>query len=329
MADKILDTVLLLALPASGKSEVRKYLRQLPPDECRKDFHMGPTTQLDDFPYVHLMRRVDDEVAKLMSGKRLFFRAPDLSFREPRDWGTLIHLINEDHADLTARKRHDPESAAEWLLDRLDAAGRKTGAASRLKELEDGVRAAVARALEKEAREMLEEKHANYPEKLAGRTLVIEFARGGAEGSSMPLPEPYGYRYSLAQLSDAILSKAVILYVWVTPEESRRKNEARNDPNDPGSILHHSVPLDVMLGEYGCDDMDWLEANAKKSGTVPVRTRGKIFHLPIARFDNRVDKTSFIRDDAEDWKPEDVQAVHEGLRGALDKLAASPLASVS
>jgi len=329
MADKILDTVLLLALPASGKSEVRKYLRSLSPDECQRDFHMGPTTQLDDFPYVHVMRRIDDEVAKHMRGKRLFFKAADSSFRDPLDWGTLIQLVNEDHADLVSRRRHDPESAAEWLVSRVDEAGKKVGAPSRLKELEDGVRAKVIEALEKEARELLDEKHANYPDKLTGRTMVIEFARGRKDGSSMPLSDPFGYQYSLAQLSDAILSKAVILYVWVEPKESRRKNEARNDPNDPGSILHHSVPLEVMLGDYGCDDMDWLEENAKKPGTVAVETRGKIFHLPVARFDNRVDKTSFIRDDKKDWKPEDVKAVHEGLKGALDRLAASPFAVIS
>src|SRR5438445_6161715 len=52
---EILDVLLLLALPASGKSEVRRYLASLSPEQCRGDFHLGPTVQLDDYPYVHMM----------------------------------------------------------------------------------------------------------------------------------------------------------------------------------------------------------------------------------------------------------------------------------
>jgi hypothetical protein len=315
-----LSTVLLLALPASGKSEVRKYLAQLPEEESRRDFHMGPTVQLDDFPYVHMMRRIDDGLAGLGS-KRQFFQAPDKPFLNPKDWGTLIALINEDYQDLVAKKVAKPKSAAELLFERFDAAAKKVGAPERLRALDKEVRTKLAGLLEKEARELLAEKHKNCPDSLSGKTLVIEFARGGPHGSKMPLPDSYGYRYSLGHLSQAILEKAVILYVWVTPEESRRKNQERADPNNPGSILHHGVPIDVMMNDYGCDDMDWLEANAKTPGTVTILAEGKTYHLPVGRFDNRVDKTSFIRNDAKQWKPEQVQAVHQGLKTALDKLA--------
>jgi len=52
---EVFDTLLLLALPASGKSEVRTYLTARDPAR----FHMGPTVQLDDYPYVHLQIRAD------------------------------------------------------------------------------------------------------------------------------------------------------------------------------------------------------------------------------------------------------------------------------
>ena len=47
---KLLDTVILIALPASGKSEVRKYLDGLSPEQCREEFCM-PVTRL--VPYYH------------------------------------------------------------------------------------------------------------------------------------------------------------------------------------------------------------------------------------------------------------------------------------
>ncbi len=317
---RILDTVLLLALPASGKSEVRKYLAQLSPDVCRNDFHMGPTVQLDDFPYVHMMRRIDDEVAA-RGLSRVFFHAPDRPFQDGREWGTLIELLNEDYRDLVAKRVAKPASAALDLFDRIDRAGEKVGLAPRLARLPASARAAVAGALEAEARRLLDDKHAAYAD-LSGRTLVVEFARGGPHGASMPLPAPLGYRYSLSRLAPEILERASILYVWVTPEESRRKNLARANPDDPGSILHHCVPAEVMMNDYGCDDMDWLEANAERPGTVTVRAHGRTFHIPIARFDNRADKTSFIRNDRSNWRPDEIRAVHEGLKAALDRLAA-------
>jgi hypothetical protein len=207
------------------------------------------------------------------------------------------------------------------LLNRLDAAAVAVGASPRMSALDAPVRGALAEALEKEARELLNNKHAGYPETLEGKTLVVEFARGGKQGSSMPLASPFGYRYSLSRLSDALLENATILYVWVTPEESRRKNQARTDPNDPGSILHHGVPIEVMLNDYGCDDMDWLEQNAAVPGTITVTTRGRTFNVPVARFDNRVDKTSFLRGERRAWSEAEIHAVHDGLKGALQKLA--------
>jgi hypothetical protein len=316
-----LDTVLLLALPASGKSEVRRYLDLLAPEECRRDFHMGQTAQLDDFPYVHLMRRIDDELEALGQA-RIFFQTAAKPFIDTKDWGTLIHLINEDHRDMLAKKIAKPASVAMHLLERIDRAAARTGLAKRLEQLAPKTREAICAKIEQEAAAQLADKQAAYPDSLDGKTLVIEFARGGPQDSAMPLPKEYGYRYSLSQLSDEILSRSTILYIWVTPEESRRKNDARADPDDPGSILHHGVPIDVILGDYGCDDLDWLEQQSDRPGTIRVEANEKTYHLPVARFDNRVDKTSFIRNERSDWKPAEVEAIHQGLKGALDKLIA-------
>jgi hypothetical protein len=315
---RLIETLLLTALPASGKSEVRRYLASLDGDAVRRDFGMGPTVQLDDYPYVHMMRRISQELTARGEGP-VFFPSDDRTFCDPHDWGTLIELVNEDFHDLHERPDLRPDSAARWLLERMDAARGRAGAAPFLSVLSQRTRNELDDVLETEARNLLEEKRAGIPESLEGRTVVIEFARGGPEGSSMPLPAPYGYAWSFAQLSDAILERACVLYVWVTPEESRRKNDERAKPGRDGdaSILHHGVPEAVMRGEYGTDDIGHLIDESDRPGTVRVETRQRIFHLPVGRFDNRNDLTTFIRDDPSSWSAEDVEALHSGLRRAF------------
>lgn len=319
---KHLDILLLLALPASGKSEVRTYLASLSPAECERHFGIGHTVQLDDFPYVHLMRRVSDElVARGHDGP--YFRSSALPFRDPLDWGTLIELVNEDYRDLVAGHKPAPASAARWLGDRLDAARALVGAPPVFRDLAASLRGEVEAAIEAECRDLLEQKNAAHPDTLTGKTVVIEFARGGADGSSLPLPAPFGYRYSLSRLAPEILDRAAILYIWVTPEESRRKNLARTDPNDPGSILHHGVPNAVMYGDYGCDDMQWLLDHAGRAHTVSVERDGRRWQLPIGRFDNRADLTTFVRDDLGRWNPADTAKLRAGLERAFSELHAA------
>jgi hypothetical protein len=315
----IIDTVLLLALPASGKSEIRRYLSLVPPHRRQEEFGVGDTVQLDDFPYVHLMRSIDDALEDL--GKsRMFFSAGDKPFENPADWGTLVQLVNEDYSDLLERRAEESGPAARRLMDRLDRAAERVGIAPRLAALEEPLRGKLAERIEGLADGLLRDKFDAYPDRLDDKTIVVEFARGGPQGSTLPLPEPYGYGHSLSLLSKEILERASILYVWVTPEESRRKNDARADPDDPGSILHHGVPLSVMLNDYGCDDMEWLEEHSDQPGTVSVEAHGQRFHLPLARFDNREDKTSFVRENRESWPEEAVDALHAELRKAFGTL---------
>jgi len=320
MANQVLKTVVLIALPASGKSEVRKYLEYMPMDKRVSDFHMGDTVQIDDFPYVHFMRCIDDELLKL-GHPFLFYHSNQEPFLHTAEWGTLIELVNDDYFAIVNKTKINPSSAAQHLLNRIDAASVKVGLPPRLSQLPANVRQAILPALEKEAKSILGNVEKLQQIDLTGKTLVIEFARGGPQGSSMPLSNNYGYQYSIAKLAEPILQDATLLYIWVTPEESRRKNENRADPNDPGSILHHGVPIKVMLNDYGCDDIEWLEKNTEVPGTITVKAHGKVFHLPIAKFDNREDKTSFLRGDHTAWDKSKVEVLHNELKGALQKLA--------
>lgn len=315
---RLLDTVLLLALPASGKSEVRTFLANQPADVCRDVFHMGPTVQLDDYPYVHMMRRVD-EVLRDAGHDGIYFQAHTRPFKDPYDWGTLIELLNEDFEELTRRRPFLGASASEHILGRMDAAAVRAGATARVAALPEDARRMLYQALEPEFRKLQNDLEGAWTD-LDGKTIVIEFARGGPEGATMPLAAPFGYGHSLAVLSPEILSRAAILYIWVTPEESRRKNIERTDPNDPGSILNHGVPEAVMRGDYGCDDMAHLIQTSDRPGTVRIESGGRAFHLPVARFDNRQDRTTFVRKGPGNWTADEIAGLKEGLKAALDSL---------
>ncbi len=328
---KLLDTVLLLALPASGKSEVRKYLDGLTQDVCQSDFHMGTTLQLDDYPYVHFMHRIDDEL-HLRGQSYVFFKGPTRPFIDNFEWGTLINLLNEDYADLRAQRTVQAASAAQWLFDRFDAAHDGVGLPRALGEVPYRVRCEIAEVMEAEVAPELEQRNRICSGGLDGKTIVIEAARGGTNGATFPLTPPPGYQYSLGQFSDDILDRARILYVWGSPEDSRRKNIERGKPDGQSSILHHSVPMEVMLGEYGLDDMEYLIEQSSLPDTVEISRPQlaindagekvyvwRTWNLPVGRFDNRSDLTSFIRN--ERWGEEEIAAIHAGLKSAFDKLA--------
>lgn len=86
-----LDVVLILALPASGKSEVRKFLRSLNPDTLSEYFHLGNTIDRDDYPYVAFMRAVDTTLAE-MGRPRLFFQSDDKLW-----WSGLSRHVNRQN----------------------------------------------------------------------------------------------------------------------------------------------------------------------------------------------------------------------------------------
>ena len=120
MENNVFKVVLLQALPASGKSEVRNFMANIEPERLKQEFHIGENLQLDDFPYVHMMRRIDNEL-QAMGHARVFYPGEE-PFIDGRDWGTLCCLLNEDYHDLLNRNVQKPDSAAQLLFDRYDCA---------------------------------------------------------------------------------------------------------------------------------------------------------------------------------------------------------------
>jgi len=316
---EFIDTLLLLALPASGKSEVRKFMENSPRDRRIQEFHVADMPQLDDFPYVHYMRCIDQELAK-RGQARHFYAGENTGFANGADWGTLLNLVNEDYAVVKDPSAPTPPFDALHAFARLDAARAKVDIPRFFGEMDPDLRADIAASLQDETDRLVGELFGKRPDKVDDKTLVIEFARGGPEGSTMPLSMPHGYAWNLSQLSPQILQRAAILYIWVTPEESRRKNLAREDPDDPGSSMFHSAPESVMRGDYGCCDMEYLIEQSDRPATICIEAHGRSWYLPVARFDNRVDKTTFIHGDPADWSEADKSALYDGLAGPMDRL---------
>lgn len=192
MKNGIFKHLLLLALPASGKSEVRKVLHlmeELPgiiPGTRKDRMHIGEMAQLDDFPYVHMMRRIDAELEE--TGLRpIFFPHPDLPFFEPRiSWLVLIHLLNEDYEMILTGQKYPLDNCAKLLLDRFNAAWGKLKARQIFQKIgsEDPEKFnELCQRLEKDSRDTLEGKNAQVPETPEGKTIIIEFARGGKVGA--------------------------------------------------------------------------------------------------------------------------------------------------
>ncbi len=117
-----------------------------------------------------------------------------------------------------------------------------------------------------------------------------------------------------------MLGRASILYVWATPEESRRRNVERANPGGEAdaTVLHHSAPEIVMREDYGTDDLPWLIEQGE--GTVSIAVDGATHHLRAGMIDNRVDTTSFLRADPSAWDRGEVETLHRRLRAAVAPL---------
>ncbi len=108
-------------------------------------------------------------------------------------------------------------------------------------------------------------------------TVLLEFSRGKEHG---------GYRHALPILSDEILQNLSIIYINVPWEESLRKNRSRFNPEEPDSILQHSLPDEKLERLY--KDCDFMEMVNPPAGTVHIRDH----EVPYVVFENADDVTT-------------------------------------
>lgn len=109
-------------------------------------------------------------------------------------------------------------------------------------------------------------------------TTLVEFARGKEHG---------GFQGAFQHLSDEILSRAAVLYVDVSWEESLRKNRRRFNPDRPDSILEHGLSDDKMEQLYR--EVDWSEfSGGERKGYLAVKGH----KVPFVVFENNDDVTT-------------------------------------
>jgi hypothetical protein len=125
-------------------------------------------------------------------------------------------------------------------------------------------------------------------------TAIIEFSRGSEHG---------GYREAFNNLSDKLLSRAAIVYVRVSFEESLRKNRRRFNPNKPDSILEHSLPDAKLERLYRLDD--WDDLTRSDPEYVTIRSQ----RVPYVVFENEDDMTTHKPEQLAAW----LEAVLTGL----------------
>jgi len=91
-----IHTLILIARPAAGKSEIINYLTKLPVIERMENFHIGELIPIDDFPFLWRWFEEDDLLEK-MDRPRIYTDNEGF-FKYQYLWDLLIHMINNEYS---------------------------------------------------------------------------------------------------------------------------------------------------------------------------------------------------------------------------------------
>jgi len=95
------ETIILIGRPAAGKSEVIDFLKKTGEAERARRFHIGPFTEIDDFPFVWETFEIDDILERL--GQPRAFTNKDYYFTGGHVWNLFIERINLEFRKRLAR----------------------------------------------------------------------------------------------------------------------------------------------------------------------------------------------------------------------------------
>lgn len=127
-----------------------------------------------------------------------------------------------------------------------------------------------------------QKKRINNPNYGKEYTTILEFSRGKEHG---------GYQTAFSYLQPEIVKKMAVLYIDVSWEESLRKNRKRFNPDNPGSILEHSLPDTKLERLY--KESDWQDVSNQDPEFLQIQN----IRVPYVVFENSDDVTT-IRGDA-------------------------------
>lgn len=102
MTSDIFQTLILIARPAAGKSEIINHLKHTPLEQRRSQFHVGEIVEIDDFPMLWAWFEEDDLLSKM--GKPRLHTDDDGYFKWNYLWDLLIQRIALDHQKLMAEQ---------------------------------------------------------------------------------------------------------------------------------------------------------------------------------------------------------------------------------
>ncbi len=91
----VFDTLILIARPAAGKSEIIHYFKNTPLEVRPQRFHIGKIDEIDDFPMLWTWFEEDDILSQM--GKPRLHTTVDGYFRWPYLWDVLIRRISLEY----------------------------------------------------------------------------------------------------------------------------------------------------------------------------------------------------------------------------------------
>jgi len=119
------ETLLLLARPAAGKSEIIDFLKKTPLLTRLNQFHVGNITEFDDFPMLWTWFE-EDEILETLGYPRLYTDEQGY-FKGPHLWDLLIRRLSLDHQkwQLEKKPNADPQTALMEFSRGLEHGGYK------------------------------------------------------------------------------------------------------------------------------------------------------------------------------------------------------------